>query len=136
MFEKVLSLFLSKHCKNGLRPCKKKQDVPFLRVPVYTSAQGQGRGTKCRPSSLKIRLCHSSASLCETPPLTATATYLYPKMPLEQGRLPAGQGQDCVGPVAVLHRSVRAVLVWGAGVHLRDTALQRSRPGHSYLEEG
>lgn len=72
----------------------KTQDVPFLRTLVYTSAQGQGGGTKCRPSSSKIHLCHSSASLCDTPPLTATATYLYPKKPLEQGRLPAGQGQD------------------------------------------
>lgn len=40
------------------------------------------------------------------------------------------------GQAAVLHGSVRAELLQGAGEDLRDTDLQMSHLGHSYLEEG
>lgn len=88
MFEEVLSLPLSKHCKNDFSSSKKPKH-PF---PLHTAAQGQGREAKLLHTLpvLKITLTHFSTSLCN---VTATTIFLHLEITLEQRWLP-DPGQD------------------------------------------
>lgn len=129
MFEEVLSLPLSKHCKNDFSSSKKPKH-PF---PLHTAAQGQDRGAKLLHTLpvLKITLTHFSTSHNHFP---TSGNYSGTEM-APRSRTGLGQEQQDLSYCEICEGSVRAELLQGSGENLGDTDLSEL-PGGGWKGRG